>query len=83
MKNFITWINSRSEQAEKKKISKFEEQVIEMVKSEDLEEMKYESQMKRERKRQGQIFEEIMAEDLYNLMQRAYTHTQETKQATP
>ena len=54
-----------------------------MVKSEDLEEMKYESQMKRERKRQGQIFEEIMAEDLYNLMQRAYTHTQETKQATP
>ena len=52
MKNFITWINSRSEQAEKKKISKFEERVIEMVKSEDLEEMKYESQMKRERKRQ-------------------------------
>lgn len=27
----------------KKKISKFEERVIEMVKSEDLEEMKYES----------------------------------------
>ena len=54
-----------------------------MVKSEDLEEMKYESQMKRERKRQGKIFEEIMAEDLYNLMKRAYTHTQETKQATP
>lgn len=28
---------------QKKKISKFEERVIEMVKSEDLEEMKYES----------------------------------------
>ena len=43
MKYVITWISSRSEQAKKKKVSKFEEWVIEMVKSEDLEEMKYES----------------------------------------
>lgn len=78
--NVITWI--RSEQAEKKKISKFEERVIEMVKSEDLEEMKYIPDEERERKI-GENIWRIIAEDLYNLMQRAYTHTQETKQATP
>lgn len=42
MKSVFTYISSRSEQAEKR-ISKVEERVIEMVKSEDLEEMKYES----------------------------------------
>ena len=42
MKNVFTYISSRSEQGEKR-ISKLEERVTEMVKSEDLEEMKYES----------------------------------------